>query len=65
MEYPNSYSFINYIIVKRPGIKSIKTHISYCTFSLLDLHMAYVYKATIPLPVQKYVYITKHKNITH
>ena len=46
-------------------MKSIKTHISYCTSTLLDLHMVYVYKAAIPLSVQKYVYITKHKNITH
>ena len=32
---------------------------------LLDIHMAYVYKATITLSVQKYVYITTHKIITH
>ena len=46
---------------QRPDIKSIKTHISYCTSILLDIHMAYVYKANITLSVQKYVYITKHK----
>ena len=52
MEYPNSYSFIDDIINKGPDVNSIKTHISYCTSLLLDLHMAYLYKATMPLSVQ-------------
>ena len=47
---------------QRPDIKSIKIHISSI---LLDIHMVYVYKATISLSVQKYVHITKLKNITH
>ena len=49
---------------QRPAIKSIKIHISYCTSILLDIHMVYVYKATITLSVQKYIYITKHNQST-
>ena len=40
-------------------MNSIKTHNSYCTSLLLDLHMVYVYKATIPLSVQ-YMFISSN-----
>ena len=61
----SQFLFIYCYYKQRPDIKSIKIHISHCTSILLDIHMAYAYKATITLSVQKYVYITKHKNITH
>ena len=45
---------------RQADITLLFQYISYCTLILLDIHITYVYKATITLSMQKYVYITKH-----